>query len=49
MTDFMTMVAAGIPAEIPPMPAEEEGINHAPARPMLLTDAEKALKEYWWQ
>jgi len=43
MSDFKDIVAAGIPAEIPPMPVEEPGINHAPARPMLLSDAEKAL------
>jgi len=43
MTDFKKVVAAGIPSEIPPMPPEDEGINHAPARPMLLSDAEKGL------
>ena len=43
MDDFKAQILAGIPAAIPPMPEEEPGINHAPARKMLLNDAEKAL------
>ncbi len=44
MTDpFRDLVAAGIPAEIPPMPPEEEGINHAPARPQVLSAEERRL------
>ncbi|MEZ4649027.1 MAG: urocanate hydratase [Candidatus Eisenbacteria bacterium] len=43
MEDWKALIAAGIPAAIPPMPEEEPGINHAPARKMLLTDAEKTL------
>ena len=43
MSDFHAQVAAGIPSPLPEMPPEQEGINHAPARPMLLNDAEKVL------
>ncbi|MCP4901828.1 MAG: urocanate hydratase [bacterium] len=43
MTSFKDQVTAGIPTEIPPMPIEEPGINHAPARSMLLNDQEKEL------
>ena len=43
MSDFKTMVSEGIPAQIPTMPAEEPGINKAPARPQILNDAEKQL------
>ena len=41
MASFKEVIAAGIPTELPPMPPEEPGINHAPARPMLLNDREK--------
>ena len=43
MNDFKAQIAAGIPDSIPPMPEETAGVNHAPARPMLLSDAEKEL------
>ena len=43
MTDtFRDLVAAGIPATLPSVPPEEPGINHAPARPDVLSAAEKA-------
>ncbi len=42
MTDsFTRLVAAGIPDALPPMPPEEPGINHAPARPQVLDAAER--------
>ncbi len=42
MTDnFTAQVAAGIPDTLPPMPPEEPGINHAPARPQVLSPAER--------
>ena len=39
--DFSAQVAAGIPDVLPPMPPEEPGINHAPARPQVLSPAER--------
>ncbi len=42
MTDnFRELVAAGIPDTLPPIPPDEPGINHAPARPQVLTAAER--------
>jgi len=41
--EFTKLVAAGIPSELPPMPPDEPGINHAPARPQVLSDAEREL------
>ncbi len=44
MTDnFRDQVAAGIPDHLPEMPPEEPGINHAPARPQVLSAAEREL------
>ncbi len=43
MTDFKEIVAAGIPDTLPPYPPEEPGINHAPPRPLVLSDREKVL------
>jgi urocanate hydratase len=43
MNSFKNEVAAGIPKKIPEMPKEEEGINHAPARPQVLTPKEREL------
>lgn len=43
MTDFQKQVVAGIPAEIPPMPAKDPRVVQAPARRMLLSDSEKVL------
>ena len=41
--EFQRQIRQGIPAEIPPRPAEDPGISRAPERPMLLTDDEKKL------
>ncbi len=38
---FRDQVAAGIPAQLPPMPPEVEGVNHAPARPQVLSPEER--------
>lgn len=38
---FREQVAAGIPAVLPPMPPEVDGINHAPARPQVLSPEER--------
>ena len=44
MTDnFRELVAAGIPDTLPEYPPEEEGINHAPARPQVLAAHEREL------
>lgn len=43
MTDFQQQIAAGIPTELPPMPAYDTAINHAPKRKDILTPAEKQL------
>jgi urocanate hydratase len=40
---FQAEIRRGIPAQIPPLPAEESGISHAPARPLNLTAAEREL------
>lgn len=40
---FRKQVAEGIPAEIPAMPPEAPGIDHAPPRPDVLTAEEKRL------
>ena len=39
--NFRTLVAEGIPAELPPPLAEDPSVSHAPARPQVLTPAEK--------
>jgi urocanate hydratase len=41
--DFAKLVGRGIPETLPPMPPEEPGINHAPARPQVLSPAERRL------
>ncbi len=40
---FQADIRRGIPDEIPPVPPEEPGISHAPARPLNLTPAEREL------
>ena len=41
--NFKELVAAGIPNELPEMPPEDEGVNHAPARPQVLSADERHL------
>jgi urocanate hydratase len=41
MTSFHDRIRQGIPDEIPDPPAESDGVNHAPVRPMLLSAAER--------
>ena len=41
--EFQRQIRQGIPAEIPPRPADNPSISRAPARPMLLSDDEKRL------
>jgi len=43
MNSFQKAICAGIPSELPPMPDEEPGINHAPKRPLNLTPDEQVL------
>jgi len=43
MSDFAQAIRQGIPASLPSTPAEEDGINHAPRRPDVLSRAEKVL------
>jgi urocanate hydratase len=43
MIDHKTAITQGIPNSIPKMPVDEEGINHAPARPQVLNAKEKEL------
>ncbi len=43
LEQFRIAVAAGIPDRLPPMPTFEPGVNRAPKRRDLLTDAEKRL------
>ena len=40
---FRDEVARGIPDELPPVPPEEPGINHAPKRRQVLSPAERRL------
>ncbi|MCK4806471.1 MAG: urocanate hydratase [Candidatus Aegiribacteria sp.] len=40
---FSKQVSQGIPDSIPPMPPDLPGVNHAPARPDVLTAEEKKL------
>ncbi len=40
---FRSQIRQGIPAEFPPMPQWEENVNHAPARPLVLNQAEQEL------
>ena len=42
MSDFENQIVEGIPANLPRMPEEAEGINRAPARPQVLSAAERA-------
>jgi urocanate hydratase len=41
MSDFHDEIRAGIPATLPEMPPEEPGLNRAPRRPQVLSDAER--------
>jgi len=43
MKSFKEHIMQGIPAEIPEIPPSAEGVNRAPARPDILTHAEKKL------
>ena len=43
MTEFADAIRQGIPAELPAAPVDEEGINHAPKRPDVLSRSDKAL------
>ncbi|TNF37424.1 MAG: urocanate hydratase [Deltaproteobacteria bacterium] len=40
---FRAEIRQGIPDPLPPMPAELEGVSHAPARPQVLSPAEQEL------
>ena len=42
MTTFQEQILQGIPETLPPMPELKADVSRAPARPMNLTDAEKA-------
>lgn len=42
-TDFKQQIVMGIPTELPPMPAYDTKINHAPKRKEILTEEEKKL------
>jgi urocanate hydratase len=41
--EFRRLVCEGIPAELPPMPADEPDVNHAPPRRQVLSPQERAL------
>ncbi len=41
--EFQRLVTRGIPAELPPYPAEDPGISRAPVRPLVLDEREKEL------
>ena len=41
--EFQQQIRQGIPASLPPRPAEDPTVNRAPARPMLLNHEEKKL------
>jgi len=43
MRDFQDAIRQGLPSELPPMPAEEPGISHAPRRPDVLDARGRAL------
>jgi len=43
MKSFAEEVRGGIPGSIPPMPPSVQGVNHAPARPDVLTPSEREL------
>ena len=38
---FKQAIRAGIPGELPEMPTTDPSVNHAPARPLPLSDKEK--------
>ena len=42
-TSFQSQIRQGIPAELPAMPPWDDTVNHAPARPLLLTRSEREL------
>ncbi len=41
--EFQAQIRRGIPEDVPEPPPEEPGISHAPARPLLLSPAEREL------
>ena len=43
LQDFQNELKQGVPATIPNMPAEEQGINHAPKRKQILNEDERKL------
>jgi urocanate hydratase len=43
MASFEDQIRQGVPEEIPPVPPEEPGISHAPARPQVLSMRENEL------
>ena len=43
MSDFQAQIRTGLPATLPEAPAMDPAVPRAPARPMLLNEAEKAL------
>ena len=40
---FAEAIRQGIPSEIPDMPPRDEGVDHAPARPLPLKGAQREL------
>ena len=42
-SSFLEAIRQGIPEELPPMPAEETGVSHAPVRREVLGEADKTL------
>lgn len=43
MQSFAEEIRAGIPGTIPAIPPSIQGVNHAPARPDILTPSEREL------
>ncbi len=43
VAEFRSAVAAGLPADLPPPPAVDHDVDHAPPRPQVLSPAEKRL------
>lgn len=41
--DFRSLVAEGIPDELPPMPPDDPAVDHAPPRPLLLSPEDREL------
>ena len=42
MLSFQEQIRQGIPEQLPPMPADDPNVNHAPARRQILDDKQKA-------